>query len=100
MTTSATNPVRPRRRRWLFPAGVLLLGVLLLAGAGLLLYGGPRPPAPVAANPFLNTGPDARYVGSTACIACHAAEHTSFQHTGMGRSMAPVDLQREPPDAA
>ncbi|MBC7852596.1 MAG: hypothetical protein IAF94_04085, partial [Pirellulaceae bacterium] len=40
-----------------------------------------------------------QYVGSQACITCHEAQHASFRHTGMGRSMAEVDLSREPPDA-
>jgi predicted CXXCH cytochrome family protein len=56
------------------------------------------PLTPVSASPFLNTRPEARYVGSEACQACHEDEHESFRHSGMGRSMATVDLAREPPD--
>jgi predicted CXXCH cytochrome family protein len=85
--------------------------VLAGAGAGALLYVPWRdatpaiePPSfplpPIAASPFRNTRPDVAYVGSARCRACHADEHASFAHTGMGRSMAPVDLAREPPDAA
>lgn len=51
-------------------------------------------------SPYKNTHPEVRYVGSQACIACHEGEHASFRHTGMGRSMAEVDLAREPPDGA
>ena len=51
---------------------------------------------PLASSPFLNTGPDAHYVGSETCLPCHKDEHASFRHTGMGRSMADVDLDREP----
>lgn len=53
---------------------------------------------PVSASPFENTRPEAAYVGSQACIDCHEDEHESFRHTGMGRSMRRVDLNREPPD--
>lgn len=56
------------------------------------------PLPPLSASPFRNTGADAKYVGSEACRACHQDEHESFSHTGMGRSMATVDLVREPPD--
>lgn len=69
----------------------------------------PPPPAPqtvsfavtpLSESPFLNTRPDAKYVGSAACRACHEGRHASFRSTGMGRSMADVDLAREPPDAS
>ena len=56
------------------------------------------PLTPISTSPFLNTRPDAKYVGTEACQACHEQEHESFRHTGMGRSMATVDLAREPPD--
>jgi predicted CXXCH cytochrome family protein len=51
-------------------------------------------------SPFLNTRLDAKYVGSAACRECHAQHAESFSHSAMGRSMAEIDLQREPPDAA
>src|SRR5205823_9743323 len=58
------------------------------------------PPPPASPSPFLNTGPDARYVGSESCRACHVDRTASFRRTGMGRSMAVVDPAAEPPDAA
>lgn len=58
----------------------------------------PFPLTPVSSSPFKNTGPEAKYVGSEACQSCHEGEHESFRHSGMGRSMAKVDLSREPPD--
>jgi hypothetical protein len=58
----------------------------------------PFPLTPVSDSPFENTRPDVAYVGSQACITCHEDEHESFRHTGMGRSMGRVDLDREPPD--
>lgn len=51
-------------------------------------------------SPYKNTRPGVQYVGAKACIACHEEEHKSFIRTGMGRSMAEVELDREPPDAA
>src|SRR5205814_9019118 len=52
-----------------------------------------------AVSPYKNTRPGVKYLGSQACTACHEGEHATFAHTGMGRSMAEVDLSREPPDA-
>lgn len=60
----------------------------------------PFPLTPIASSLYSNTGPDARYVGSARCRDCHEDRHESFRHTGMGRSMAPVDLAREPVDAS
>lgn len=96
-----------RRPRWLvlLPLAVLVPGIL----AGVFAAGcrKPTPDAadpfaltPVSDSPFLNTRPEARYVGSDACRTCHEDRHATFRHTGMGRSMAPVDLGREPPDGA
>src|SRR5262245_20247548 len=86
----------PRARRF-------FLGALVLAAAGgLALRLGPwrADPLPPPPSPFLNTGPDARYVGSDACYPCHDDRRASFRATGMGRSMAEADPAREPPDAA
>src|SRR5579875_1057993 len=90
---------------------VVWLGValLLIAGAmGLLVRvrrvgGRPRLEtsdvcATPLASPFLNTRPDASYVGSAACRSCHEEQSASFRRTGMGRSMAEVQADREPPD--
>jgi doubled CXXCH motif protein/cytochrome c554/c'-like protein len=54
---------------------------------------------PISTSPYLNTGPDARYVGSETCKSCHDDRHASFRRTGMGRSMAAVDPAKEPPGA-
>jgi predicted CXXCH cytochrome family protein len=59
----------------------------------------PFPLPALPPSPFLNTGPEARYVGSSTCASCHGDREASFRRTGMGRSMARVDLAREPPDA-
>jgi predicted CXXCH cytochrome family protein len=93
-------------RRW------LLLGAALVLTAGALgllvrvrrVGGRPRLEtsdvcATPLASPFLNTRPDASYVGSAACRSCHEEQSASFRRTGMGRSMAEVQADREPPDA-
>lgn len=54
----------------------------------------------ISKSPFLNTTSDIAYVGSEACRACHQEHDVAFRHTSMGRSMAEVDLPREPPDGA
>jgi predicted CXXCH cytochrome family protein len=93
--------------RWLLGlAGLLAAGLVV---GGLVGTSGPRrndpapaadplPVLPVSTSPFLNTAADARYVGSEACRSCHAGRTSSFRRTGMGRSLAEVDLAREPPD--
>jgi predicted CXXCH cytochrome family protein len=58
------------------------------------------PIPPLSSSPFLNTKPEARFVGSEACRSCHQGRTASFRRSGMGRSMAAVDLAREPPDAS
>jgi predicted CXXCH cytochrome family protein len=96
-------------RAWL--RRLLLLAALAGGAGGVLLYAPwrARPPIiespsfalpPISASPFLNTRAGVGYIGSARCRSCHAAEHASFAHTGMGRSMALVDLAREPGDAA
>jgi predicted CXXCH cytochrome family protein len=54
---------------------------------------------PAKKSEFLNTGPEVKYVGSEACRNCHAEHTETFRHGGMGRSMAEIDLTREPADA-
>src|SRR5262249_30271478 len=60
------------------------------------------PPAvvPLSPSPYLNTRPGVEYVGSAACTRCHPAEHSSYQRTGMSRSVAEVRPDKEPPDGA
>ena len=91
---------------------VILAGMLLLAGCGPDEKPATRPgngdettlnPAaltplpPLPESPYLNTR-DATYVGSSTCIECHQQEHAGYLHTGMGRSMASVVPEAEPPD--
>lgn len=88
---------------WLVCVGGLVgVAVLVAREWGRPPEPGPEPDrfplTPVSASSYLNTGPDARYVGSEACRACHADRHETFRRTGMGRSMAVVDPAREPPD--
>lgn len=37
-------------------------------------------------SPFRNVYGNAHYVGSDACENCHAQQHSTFMHTGMGQS--------------
>jgi hypothetical protein len=61
---------------------------------------GPPPVVPLSESPFFNTRPDAKYVGSAACVGCHRDEHKGYLRTGMARSTAEVDPAREPADVA
>src|SRR5262245_27871762 len=103
----APAPARgPGPWRWLLPSLLvaLLLGLGLVARSGLWRRSpatddDPFPLLSISDSPYLNTRPEVRYVGAETCRSCHEDRHRSFRHTGMGRSMAPVDLRREPPDA-
>src|SRR5262249_23934890 len=44
------------------------------------------------------TGPDARYVGSATCAACHDGRHQSYLHTNHSRALSDIDPGHEPPD--
>lgn len=52
----------------------------------------------ISSSPFLNTRAEVAYVGSEACRACHVRHELSFRRTGMGRSMARLDVSQEPAD--
>jgi hypothetical protein len=86
-----------------------LIAVIVIAavGVGLWFYFRPKPTAndgppdapPLSSSPYLNTLPDATYVGSEACIKCHESQYKMYLRTGMSRSTAAVDPKNEPPDA-
>ncbi len=103
-STARADDSRTPPRRWRAGCGLIVLTVALTVGWAVYQRGtrhdDPFPLTPIAASPFLNTKPDAHYVGTQTCVTCHADEHASFLHTGMGRSMAPVDIAHEPPDGA
>jgi hypothetical protein len=88
-----------------------LLAACAVVGGALAVWANrarsPRPPAeepfplpPYSETPFLNAGPDARYVGSAGCAECHRANHRSYLLTAHSRSLAEVDPAAEPPSAA
>lgn len=54
---------------------------------------------PLSVSPYLNTRPEAQYVGSAICVRCHEGEHRSYSRTGMSRSTAEAKPDKEPPDA-
>jgi tetratricopeptide (TPR) repeat protein len=58
------------------------------------------PPPPYAESRHLNTGPDARYIGTAACAECHKANHKSYLHTAHSRALSDVRPDDEPPDGS
>ncbi|MCI0682083.1 MAG: hypothetical protein L0Y71_08265 [Gemmataceae bacterium] len=56
------------------------------------------PLPPLSKSPFLNTGPEASYVGINACKGCHHDEHRSYLLTAHSRSLSDLDPNAEPPD--
>ncbi len=59
----------------------------------------PVPPPPSAGSEYLNTKPDAAYVGTAACVGCHKTNHQSYLLTAHSQALADVDPDGEPPDA-
>ncbi|HEV3146567.1 MAG TPA: multiheme c-type cytochrome [Gemmataceae bacterium] len=57
------------------------------------------PIPPFTKSAFLNTGPDAHYVGIETCKSCHAERYESYLLTPHSRALADVDAKMEPPDA-
>jgi hypothetical protein len=51
-------------------------------------------------TPFLNTGPEAHYIGIDSCRGCHAANHRTYLLTTHSRALSNVDPKTEPPDGA
>jgi tetratricopeptide (TPR) repeat protein len=94
-----------RTARWTL--GLVLLGAALGAAGVWRHWPGsplgslpeerfPLPPLPPA--PFLNTGPQAHYLGITACKECHPANHRSYLLTPHSRALGTIDPKTEPPD--
>jgi hypothetical protein len=89
---------------WLLAASVAVGGALAVwANRGR----GPRPAPeepfplpPYSETRFLNTGPDAHYVGTAACAECHPRNHRSYLLTAHSRSLAEPDAGAEPPDGS
>lgn len=79
------HPRRTRRILWLLAAGTVA-GVVLVAWASR--RHSPQP------------SPEARYIGTAACAACHPKNHRSFLLTAHSRSLAEVDPNAEPPDGS
>ncbi len=95
------------RRRW-------LLAACAAAGVGIIvlivwLFRRPDPlstpvqsfsPPPYSESRFLNTGPEAQFIGSTACAACHRENQASYLLTAHSRALSDVDPAAEPPDGS
>lgn len=62
--------------------------------------GDPLPDPPYSESRFLNTGPEAHYIGTAACAACHPRRHQSYLLTAHSQSLAEVDANAEPPDGS
>jgi tetratricopeptide (TPR) repeat protein len=58
------------------------------------------PLPPYSQSRFLNSGPEAQYIGVAACAECHGRQHQSFLHTAHSRALGDVDLEDEPADGA
>lgn len=98
------GPTPKRWRLWLFGATVVAA-----AAAPIIWLNRPSAPAvtddaiafpPYSDTRFLNTGPDAQYIGSAACAGCHKDNHASYLHTAHSKALSDLDVKAEPPDGA
>ncbi len=48
---------------------------------------------------FRNASTSVEYVGNRACVECHPGEHETYLKTTHSRSLADIDVSREPPSA-
>ena len=91
------------RLRQAYVRGLLLTGIVLIAGCG-------RTPAPppvdslednpsgkagvpipeLSSSPYLNTRSGVAYVGDAICAKCHRIHAESYAHHSMGRALIPV----------
>jgi hypothetical protein len=92
---------RRTTRRWilrLVTAGATVLVVLL---AWATCFRGERFPLPPSSpSRYLNTGPEARYIGTAACARCHDDKYQSYLLTAHSRALAEVDPKAEPADGS
>jgi Cytochrome c554 and c-prime len=106
-TGQTAAPIKSKARRCVY--GFLAILALTLVTLKVVEWSRPpktnersqREPVPLVAisdSPYLNTRPGVEYVGTEVCRKCHASHDISFRRTGMGRSMAELDLSREPAD--
>ena len=93
---------------------VIGIGILAAILVGVLVYLRPWaspsartsdetvsfPLPPLSETHYLNTGPDATYVGIDVCAECHRGNHQSFLLTAHSRALADLDPKAEPPDGS
>ncbi len=60
----------------------------------------PFPLPPYSETRYLNTGPDAQYIGSDACARCHKDNHASYRQTAHSQAFAEIRAENEPPDGS
>ncbi len=97
----------PTNSRWL--VWLLATGTVLGSAVATGVYWWPRPQPdlpknfpipPYSKSQFLNTRPEAQYIGTSACAACHRGNHQSYLQTAHSRALSDVDPDTEPPDAS
>jgi len=88
--------------RW--KLGLSLVTVAAVVAFAVWLYRRPTPasaerfPLPAFSDsPYLNTGPEAQYIGIAACKECHPPKYRSYLHTAHSRALSEVNAAAEPP---
>lgn len=98
-----SDPLRRKRRLLWLLIVVAVVGAVVVAWmhwerSPQLSTENPFPLPPYSESRFLNTGPDAHYIGTAACAACHPKNHRSYLLTAHSQALAEVDPSAEPPD--
>jgi predicted CXXCH cytochrome family protein len=102
-----TDRARTVRRIVALVAACIAVGVGVTLGIRWWIGRQPEPQAAPPAFPipsysasrYLNTAPDAKHIGSTACAECHKENHKSYLLTPHSRALSYLDPNAEPPDA-
>src|SRR5947209_6867206 len=93
------------------PLWLWLVGLSAVVGAAVVVWLHLKPSMPsspdgsfplpaYSASRFLNSGPEARYIGADACAECHREQHRSYLLTAHSQALSDLDPRAEPPDGA
>jgi hypothetical protein len=114
-----TNAARPRANapgltRWV--AGLAGAALVVACGYAFLAWLFPSPTVPptkpanppprttqpdstlTVSSPYLNTAPNAQYVGDDVCARCHRSHAETYRRHPMGRSLTPIADTSAQPD--
>jgi hypothetical protein len=94
-------PERSRRFGRLFWLPSVAAAALVLALLGIAWWRWSTIPLPpYSPSRYLNVGPDAQFIGTSACAQCHPRNHDSYRLTEHSKALSDIDPNAEPPDGS